>query len=198
MSPGELTRRVFYTGPRATKRHRQCRRRSARAGDFALEPLNSIRPPTRIGSVPPHMNLMTLCMEGSRANFLSLVAIVACLLGVPCSAADTKIYLEMNGIPADATDRGYEKQIAVVSYNVTLAPAGGGSMTLTKNVDSSSPYWLCSQRQPRLSSAPSYAWLRPPLLSPIRRSPSICVTSLSRAFRSAGTPRVGFHSRPCR
>ena len=62
------------------------------------------------------MNLMALSIEGSRARFLALVAIVACLLGVHCNAADTKIYLEIKGISGDVTDRGYENQIAVVSY----------------------------------------------------------------------------------
>ena len=84
------------------------------------------------------MNLMTLSIEGSRARLLALVAIVACLLGVHCNAADAKIYLEMKGVPGDVTDRGYENQIAVVSYSVTLAPVGGGSITLLKHVDSSS------------------------------------------------------------
>ena len=37
------------------------------------------------------------------------------------------------------TDRGYENQIAVLSYDLAPAPSGGGSISLTKYVDSSSP-----------------------------------------------------------
>jgi len=81
---------------------------------------------------------MTLSVEGSRARFLAVVAIVACLLSVPCNAADTKIYLEIKGAAGDVTDRGYENQIAVVSYDLIPPPGGGGSMSLIKYVDSSS------------------------------------------------------------
>jgi type VI secretion system secreted protein Hcp len=84
------------------------------------------------------MNLMTLSVEGSRARLLVLAAIVACLLGVNSYAADTKIYLEIKGIPGDVTDRRYEDQIAVTSYSLTPEPAGGGSLSITKPVDSSS------------------------------------------------------------
>lgn len=85
------------------------------------------------------MNLMTLSIEGSRARFLARLAFVAALLGVLSNAADTKLYLEIKGVAGDVTDRKYEGQIAVLSYDLTPAPGGGGSMTLTKYVDSSSP-----------------------------------------------------------
>src|SRR5688500_1408948 len=84
------------------------------------------------------MNLTSLSIGSSRARFLTLVAIVACLFGVPCNTADTRIYLEIKGVPGDVTDRPYQTQIAVVSYELPPLPAGGGSMTLTKHVDSSS------------------------------------------------------------
>ena len=85
------------------------------------------------------MNLMTLSVEGSRARFLARVACVAGLLGVLSNAADTKIYLEIKGVAGDVTDRPYQNQIAVQSYDITAAPGGGGSMSLIKYVDSSSP-----------------------------------------------------------
>ena len=85
------------------------------------------------------MNLMTLSVEGSRARFLARVACVAGLLGVLSNAADTKIYLEIKGVAGDVTDRRYENQIAVLSYDLVPAPGGGGSMSLIKPVDSSSP-----------------------------------------------------------
>jgi type VI protein secretion system component Hcp len=39
----------------------------------------------------------------------------------------------------DVTDRRYENQIAIVSYDLTAAPGGAGSMTVIKHVDSASP-----------------------------------------------------------
>lgn len=85
------------------------------------------------------MNLMAWSVEGSRARFLARVAFVAGLVGVLSNAADTKLYLEIKGVSGDVTDRGYENQIAVLSYDLAPAPDGGGSITLTKYVDSSSP-----------------------------------------------------------
>jgi type VI protein secretion system component Hcp len=85
------------------------------------------------------MNLMALSVDGSRARFLARVACVAGLLGVLSNAADTKVYLEIKGVAGDVTDRAYENQIAVLSYDLTPAPGGGGSMSLIKYVDSSSP-----------------------------------------------------------
>ena len=85
------------------------------------------------------MNFVTLSVDGSRARFLALVAIVACLLALSCNAADTKIYLDIREAPGDVIDRGYKNQIAVVSYGVTVTPSGAGSLSLIKILDSSSP-----------------------------------------------------------
>jgi type VI secretion system secreted protein Hcp len=85
------------------------------------------------------MNLMMSLATGSRVRCLALVAIVAGLLGFPGSAAETKIYLDIPGVSGDVTDRGYQNQIEIISYSYVLDLNGGGSMTVVKYADSSSP-----------------------------------------------------------
>ena len=100
---------------------------------------NSRRGKVRLDLPLPSMNPMMLPVEGSRARSLLRVAFLAGLLGVLSNAADTKIYLDINGVEGDVTDRRYKNQIAVLSYDLVSAPGGGGSMTVSKPVDSSSP-----------------------------------------------------------
>ena len=85
------------------------------------------------------MKLMTLSVENSRGRHFARVAVVAGLVAALSLAADTKLYLDIKGVTGDVTDRGYENQIAVLSYDLALVPEGGGSMSLVKPVDSSSP-----------------------------------------------------------
>ncbi len=85
------------------------------------------------------MNSAMLSAVGTRGRRLCLVAIVAGLFASLCNAAETKIYLEIKVIPGEVTDKGYEKQIPVLSYSLDLAAPGGPSLTIVKPVDSSSP-----------------------------------------------------------
>ena len=80
-----------------------------------------------------------------RRRLFGLVALIACVASPSLHAGElessdlvTKMYLDITGIAGEVTDSKFEGQIEVLSY-IGTTTGGPGEMSLTKNIDSSSP-----------------------------------------------------------